>query len=1097
MNVFGAAERLQESKIAQSCPMVYVDDHPKEFPVMSSYTMPIEVLRSASRPAASMTVRADGDWTVEELLSKAGLDKAEETVIATRSVWEYYRELEARSAADRSSLRLTEENRRLSEEVVRLESLLQRKAGETSAEQDGSVTAPNSARSHLSRRNSVTSMVSYQSEAYMEHQESEILRLDQEVKSLKDTNRNLHDELSRVRTDLDKANSDNVQLKQQAADLLADRESLLRRLSTESAGGLLGGGSPDSAAGAVMKSPEGSSAEGSLRVTLSPTPSPPPPPPASPGGFTEASSPTWCSSATPAIVLDGLLPYSPDTAAGGLDRTRTDDVVHTLTIRVAELERDKEQLVERLSKVLGGEPSTSRPSCSPSSAGRSFGASLCDELTAFHNAEKVEELEAESDMLRDTVARYRSLVQRKDEYLARIVVVLREDAGQKQRRPVGEATGRLKDQLANARFASYKQRLNRDRMTAVAGWLKAMASRDRPSSNHRWRAIFSWESPRTCDICGKSIYVAGETWRRKALAAVLVPSRAEHQQQGCECIICGQVAHFYCAHRHAHRVPCRWDFTEYPPKHRWLRGNLPAEAMNCQVCYKPCSSEQDYRCVLCRRYVHGGKCREKIGAKCDLGPLGFACLKPACFVDIATSTPKARTQSDVDGVLSPRASTQCSTPLLADTAEPTRSRWSIAKLSLGLYKLVQAVRGRRKPSSPKAALPKVEDHPPVVTPSFVVSREGCQACGTTSPVLCFINPKSGGLQGRQVRDLLYGTLHPRQVVDVTKPGQPRSALLAFSPIADSLRVLVCGGDGTVGWILGETEAAYGPKQFSKVPVSIMPMGTGNDLSAILGCGREIDLSEVSMRTAMAAHPEGHLQRLDRWNVKFDYYRPHNRIRRSLSAPRLYGEFIEDEDYTAGLDTALQVLSPETERKVIINYLDIGAAARIAGQFHHHRETFPELFTTRFENKVRYGELGFADFLGEEPVSLKDVSLMCDGVPVELPCNGDLADIIIVNIPSFAGAVDLWGTTSPRSHGYQRQRVDDGVIEVVAVSSLFHLGKVQVGLSSPYAVCQGKQITLALSSGARLPAQLDGEPYTLLGPCELTVSLKDDALMVER
>ncbi|EER14038.1 hypothetical protein Pmar_PMAR005528 [Perkinsus marinus ATCC 50983] len=55
-----------------------------------------------------------------------------------------------------------------------------------------------------------------------------------------------------------------------------------------------------------------------------------------------------------------------------------------------------------------------------------LGASLCDELTAFHNAEKVEELEAESDMLRDTVARYRSLVRRKDEYLARIVTVMGE-----------------------------------------------------------------------------------------------------------------------------------------------------------------------------------------------------------------------------------------------------------------------------------------------------------------------------------------------------------------------------------------------------------------------------------------------------------------------------------------------------------------------------------------------------------------------------------------------------------------------------------------------------------------------------------------------
>ncbi|EER02486.1 diacylglycerol kinase, putative [Perkinsus marinus ATCC 50983] len=650
--------------------------------------------------------------------------------------------------------------------------------------------------------------------------------------------------------------------------------------------------------------------------------------------------------------------------------------------------------------------------------------------------------------------------------------------------------------IANARFASYKERLNRDRMRAVAGWLKAMASRDRPPSNHRWRAIFSWESPKTCDICGKNIYVAGETWRRKALAAILIPSRAERQQQGCECVICSQVAHFYCAHRHAHRVPCRWDFTDYPPNHRWLRGNLMVEGMNCQVCYKPCDSEDDYRCVMCRRFVHAGKCREKIGPECDLGPLGFACLKPACFVDIPNSTSRARTQSDVDGTLSPRDSTHCSTPLVVEPVEPATTKWSITKFSLGLYKLLETARGRRKSSTPMVASPSVAD-PPVVTPSFTVSREACIACDTTSPVLCFINPRSGGLQGRRVRDMLYGTLHPRQVVDVTKAGQPRAALLSFSSIADTLRVLVCGGDGTVGWILGELEAVYGAEQLSKVPVSVMPMGTGNDLSAILGCGREMDLSEVSMRTAMAARPEGRLQRLDRWNVKFDYYRSHNRIKRSLSAPRLYGEFVEDEDYTAGLDSALQVLSPETEDKVVINYLDIGAAARIAGQFHHHRETFPELFTTRFENKVRYGELGFADFLVEEPVSLKDVSLLCDGVPVQLPCNGDLADIIIVNIPSFAGAVDLWGSTSPHSRGYRRQRIDDGIIEVVAVSSLFHLGKVQVGLSSPYAVCQGKEITLSLSTGARLPAQLDGEPYSLLGPCELTVSRKDDALMVER
>ncbi|EER14039.1 hypothetical protein Pmar_PMAR005529, partial [Perkinsus marinus ATCC 50983] len=62
-------------------------------------------------------------------------------------------------------------------------------------------------------------------------------------------NRSLTDELARVRTELDKMKFDNVQLNQQAADLVTERDSLLRRISAESRDELLSGGSPDSAAG--------------------------------------------------------------------------------------------------------------------------------------------------------------------------------------------------------------------------------------------------------------------------------------------------------------------------------------------------------------------------------------------------------------------------------------------------------------------------------------------------------------------------------------------------------------------------------------------------------------------------------------------------------------------------------------------------------------------------------------------------------------------------------------------------------------------------------------------------------------------------------
>ncbi|CAN1151929.1 Diacylglycerol kinase 1 [Linum perenne] len=172
---------------------------------------------------------------------------------------------------------------------------------------------------------------------------------------------------------------------------------------------------------------------------------------------------------------------------------------------------------------------------------------------------------------------------------------------------------------------------------------------------------------------------------------------------------------------------------------------------------------------------------------------------------------------------------------------------------------------------------------------------------------------------------------------------------------------------------------------------------------------------------------------------------------------------------------------------------VGCDAKVALEIHNLREENPEKFYNQFMNKVLYAREGaksimdrtFADFPWQVRVEV-------DGVEIEVP--EDAEGVLVANIGSYMGGVDLWQNEDEYYDNFDPQSMHDKLLEVVSISGTWHLGKLQVGLSRARRLAQGQLIKIQLF--APLPVQIDGEPW-LQQPCTLIVSHHSQAFMLKR
>ncbi|KAI8421190.1 hypothetical protein MSG28_008260 [Choristoneura fumiferana] len=79
------------------------------------------------------------------------------------------------------------------------------------------------------------------------------------------------------------------------------------------------------------------------------------------------------------------------------------------------------------------------------------------------------------------------------------------------------------------------------------------------------------------------------------------------------------------------------------------------------------------------------------------------------------------------------------------------------------------------------------------------------------------------------------------------------------------RILVCGGDGTIGWVLQCLDNVGQDSQCSNPPCAIVPLGTGNDLARVLRWGPGYTGGEDPLSLLRDVIDAEEI-RLDRWTV---------------------------------------------------------------------------------------------------------------------------------------------------------------------------------------------------------------------------------------
>lgn len=299
------------------------------------------------------------------------------------------------------------------------------------------------------------------------------------------------------------------------------------------------------------------------------------------------------------------------------------------------------------------------------------------------------------------------------------------------------------------------------------------------------------------------------------------------------------------------------------------------------------------------------------------------------------------------------------------------------------------------------------------------------------PLIVIANTKSGSSEAEHISSLFKSILNPIQVIMVSAFHSPKEALqiaLKLAPL--KCRIVVAGGDGSVAWVLN---TIHEMNLESVVEVAICPIGTGNDLSRVMGWGSEINDEDLqSPKRLIERIRNAETVQLDRWHLEIKY------DKHSIISKRLLHD----------------------KNMFMYNYLSVGVDALVTLNFHKARASPIYVVKSKIINKLMYFIYGTHQVVMQDCEGLQEkLELHLDGVKIELP---ELQSVIVLNIDSWGAGVKLIQMTKETDKKFADDySVSDGMLEVFGVVSSFHIAQLQVGIGKPIKLGRAKEVRVSL------------------------------------